>query len=71
MNTSRGLVPTSVLRLSIAYAVVFSLTTSLLVGLLYVYAVRALDRGTDEIIDAELQVSPSSIAAAVSARSPR
>ena len=54
MNTSRGLVPTSVLRLSIAYAIVFSLTTSLLVGLLYVYAVRALDRGTDEVIDAEL-----------------
>jgi len=55
MAAARGFMPTSVLRLSVAYAIVFSLITSLLIGLLYVYAVRALDRGTDDVIDAELQ----------------
>jgi signal transduction histidine kinase len=52
---SRRLLPTYALRLSLAYVVVFSLATSLLVGLLYMYAVRALDRETDEVIEAELQ----------------
>jgi signal transduction histidine kinase len=51
----RSLLPTSALRLSIVYVLLFSLVTSLLVGLVYAYAVRALDRETDEVIDAELQ----------------
>jgi signal transduction histidine kinase len=51
----RRLLPTYGLRLSLLYVLVFALTTSLLVGLLYVYAVRALDRATDEVIEAELQ----------------
>ena len=46
---------TYALRLSIVYALMFSLATSVLVGLLYVYAVRALDRETDDVIEAELQ----------------
>jgi signal transduction histidine kinase len=46
---------TYALRLSVAYVLVFSLATSLLVGLLYAYAVRALDRETDDVIEAELQ----------------
>lgn len=46
---------THALRLSVAYVLVFSLATSLLIGLLYAYAVRALDRETDEVIEAELQ----------------
>jgi signal transduction histidine kinase len=49
------LLPTYGLRLSLAYVLVFSLATSLLIGLLYVYATRALDRQTDDIIEAELQ----------------
>jgi signal transduction histidine kinase len=52
---ARGLLPTSVLRLSAFYVVIFSLAASALVGLLYINAVRALDRETDEVIDAELQ----------------
>jgi signal transduction histidine kinase len=51
----RRLLPTYALRLSVVYVLVFSLATSLLVGLLYAYAVRALDRETDEVIEAELQ----------------
>jgi signal transduction histidine kinase len=41
--------------MSVAYILVFSLATSVLVGLLYAYAVRALDRETDDVIAAELQ----------------
>ena len=55
MNVRRSLLTTSVLRLSLVYVVVFSLAVSLLVGLLYVYAARALDRETDEVIEAELK----------------
>ena len=51
----RWLLPTYALRLSVVYVLVFTLATSLLVGLIYAYAVRALDRETDEIIEAELQ----------------
>jgi signal transduction histidine kinase len=46
---------TYALRLSVVYVLVFSLVTGLLIGLLYAYAVRALDRETDEVIDAELR----------------
>lgn len=52
---SHRLVPTYALRLSIVYVLVFSLVTSLLIGLLYANAVRALDRETDEVIDIELR----------------
>lgn len=55
MDARRGLLPTSVLRLSALYVLVFSLAASGLVGLLYVSAVRALDRETDDVIAAELQ----------------
>lgn len=55
MSAKRSLLPTSVLRLSVIYVLVFSLATSLVVGLLYAYAVRALARETDEVIEAELQ----------------
>jgi len=51
----RRLLPTDALRLSVVYVLVFSLATSVLVGLVYAYAVRALDRETDEVIEAELQ----------------
>ena len=51
----RRLLPTYALRLSVVYVLVFSLATSVLVGLVYAYAVRALDGETDEIIEAELQ----------------
>jgi signal transduction histidine kinase len=47
--------PTSVLRLSAVYIVVFSVVVSLVLGLLYAYVARALDRQTDEVIEAELQ----------------
>jgi signal transduction histidine kinase len=43
------------MRLSLVYVVTFALATGLLVALLYAYAVRALDRETDEVVDAELQ----------------
>lgn len=46
---------TLALRLSVVYLLVFTLATGLLVSLLYAYAVRALDRETDEVIEAELQ----------------
>lgn len=46
---------TYALRLSFVYVLVFSLATSLVVALLYEYAVRALDRATDDVIEAELQ----------------
>ncbi len=46
---------TYALRLSFVYVLVFSLATSVLVGLLFAYAVRALDRETDDVIGAELQ----------------
>ena len=51
----RRLLPTYALRLSVVYVLVFSLATSALVGLVYAYAVSALDRETDEVIEAELQ----------------
>src|SRR5512138_3783702 len=51
----RGPLRTYALRLSAAYVLVFSLATAVLVGLVYAYAVRALDRETDEVIEAELQ----------------
>lgn len=54
-SLARRLLPTYALRLSVAYVLVFSLVTSLLVGSLYAYAVRALDRETDDVIEAELQ----------------
>jgi signal transduction histidine kinase len=54
-HASRGFTPTYALRLSVVFVLVFSLVTSLLVGLLYANAVRALDRETDEVIDAELR----------------
>lgn len=41
--------------MSLVYVVVFSLATSALAGLLYAYAVRALDSETDEVISAELR----------------
>jgi signal transduction histidine kinase len=47
--------PPTVLRLSAMYVLVFSLATSVMIGLLYAYAVRALERETDEVIEAELQ----------------
>jgi signal transduction histidine kinase len=46
---------TYALRLSFIYVVVFSLATSVLIGLLFAYAVRAIDRETDDVIEAELQ----------------
>ena len=46
---------TYALRLSFIYVVVFSLATSALIGLLFAYAVRTLDRETDDVIEAELQ----------------
>lgn len=46
---------TYALRLSFLYVLVFSLATSVLVGLLFAYAVRAIDRETDDVIEAELQ----------------
>ena len=49
------LLPTYALRLSVVYVLVFSLATTLLAGLIHAYAVRALDRETDEVIEAELQ----------------
>lgn len=55
MGAGRSLLPTSVLRLSAIYVLVFSLATSVVVGLLYAYAVRALEQETDEVIEAELQ----------------
>jgi signal transduction histidine kinase len=51
----RGLLPTSALQLSFVYVCVFALCTSLVVGLLYLYALRTLDRATDDVIEAELQ----------------
>lgn len=48
-------ITTLALRLSALYLLVFALSTSLLVALLYAYAVRALDRETDDVIEAELQ----------------
>ena len=51
----RPFLPTSVLRLSAVYIVVFSVAVSVLLGLLYAYVARALDRQTDEVIEAELQ----------------
>jgi signal transduction histidine kinase len=52
---AQAFLPTSVLRLSAVYIVVFSIAVSLLLGLLYGYVARALDRQTDEVIEAELQ----------------
>ena len=49
------LLQTSVLRLSLLYVIVFSLATSLLLGMLYVYVASALDRETDDVIAAEMQ----------------
>lgn len=43
------------LRLSLAYVAIFAVATSLLIGLVYAYAVRALERESDEVIEAELQ----------------
>ena len=42
-------------RLSLVYVVTFALATGVLVALLHAYAVRALDRETDEVVEAELQ----------------
>jgi len=47
--------PGYALRLSAVYVLLFSLATGALVGLVYAYAVGALDRETDEVIEAELQ----------------
>jgi len=55
LHDPRRPLTTLALRLSAAYLFVFALTTSLLVILLYAYAVRALDRETDDVIEAELQ----------------
>ncbi len=41
--------------MSLVYVLVFSLATSALAGLLYAYAVRALDSETDDVISAELR----------------
>lgn len=43
------------MRLSLVYVVTFALATSVFVALLYAYAVNALDRETDEVVEAELQ----------------
>lgn len=51
----RGLLSTYGTRLALAYVLTFSLVTSVLVALLFVYATRALDRETDEVIEAELR----------------
>jgi signal transduction histidine kinase len=55
VGASSSLLPTSILRLTAVYIVMFSLAAGLLIGLLYFYAVRALDGETDDVIDAELQ----------------
>jgi signal transduction histidine kinase len=51
----RRLLPTYGMRLSLAYVLVFTLATGVLVALTYAYAVSALDRETDEVIEAELR----------------
>lgn len=51
----RKLLPTYGLRLSLAYVMMFSLATGVLIALVFAYAVRALDRETDEVIEAELR----------------
>ncbi len=51
----RGPLSTYALRMSLVYVLVFSLATSALAGLLYAYAVRALDSETDDVISAELR----------------
>jgi signal transduction histidine kinase len=51
----RGPLSGYALRMSLVYVLVFSLATSVLAGLLYAYAVRALDSETDEVISAELR----------------
>lgn len=43
------------MRLSLFYVLMFSLATSALVALIFAYAVSALDRETDEVIEAELR----------------
>ena len=52
---TRRWLSTYALRLSIVYLLVLALATSALVGLMYAYAISALDRETDELIEAELQ----------------
>jgi len=54
-TTKPPVLQTSVLRLSLVYVIVFSLATSLLLGLLYAYVASALDRETDDVIAAEMQ----------------
>jgi signal transduction histidine kinase len=51
----RAVMRTYALRLSFIYVAVFSLATSVLIALLFAYAVRTLDRETDDVIEAELQ----------------
>ncbi len=47
--------PTSVLRLSVLYVLIFSVAASVLATLLYAYAASALARETDDVITAELR----------------
>ena len=49
----RPLLPTYGMRLSLVYVLTFAVATSVLVALLYANAVRALDRETDEVVEAE------------------
>jgi signal transduction histidine kinase len=51
----RTLLSTYGMRLSLVYVLTFALVTGVLVALLYAYAVRALERETDEVVEAELQ----------------
>jgi signal transduction histidine kinase len=51
----RGPLSAYALRMSLVYVLAFSLATSVLAGLLYAYAVRALDSETDAVISAELR----------------
>lgn len=55
MRAERPLIPTYALRLSGVFVLVFAAITSLMILLIYALAVRALDRETDGVIEAELQ----------------
>jgi signal transduction histidine kinase len=54
-STWRSLPRTYGLRLSLVYVAIFAVATAVLVGLVYAYAVRALERESDDVIEAELQ----------------
>lgn len=52
---SRGFFRTTVVRMALIYIGVFSLTTALLFGSVYVLTLRAMDAGTESLMESQLQ----------------